>query len=693
MNNYIKLLKKLINNNEEIVVCFDFFDTIVSRTISPDEIKRIWAKNCSIYYFDGLVSWKELFSSRIKCESQLYNCKDNNYEFKYNDLLSLVYNEFSNRANACTSNISLESFLNYSNKCEIEIEIASQYINKDTLDVIDYCHHNDINMLIISDYYFGENTLLEFLSKYNIANWFSKCFVSCDYLLSKRKGDLYKLVKSMYSSKKLIMFGDNIFADINNSQKFGFYGIHINRKKEMKKYKQYDENSKMIVYSKLNKLYKSKSSFLSNYAFSLYLFIERLYKETQKNNIEDLCFFARDSELLQILFDEYKKNRKFNKPIKTHYLLVSRNSTYLPSCQRIDSESFDGIFSHYDYLKIKDFLISLSFDKTQIYQILSELNVSEDFVFKNDDYKFLNKIKNCESFRRYYELNRLASRKIFIDYLKQEIKKLDRLYIVDVGWRGTIQDNLYFSLNKKSNIQGYYFGLTQKRNIMSNNIKKGLIFSFQNHNDSFDTFYEFEYWFIENILTGSHGKVNNYKLHNGRIEAEMQEDSDSILFENYISDLRKEIVNKFRKIDEIFSNTCYFADDFAIFFAKVHFRITHLYPIHKKKDNYIIRYLHSEGFGLITSVKSIPKSGWIRYFLRMYGSSYIYRTIKEYKINIIELDFRDFLELLYLSCSYISTRLVETITNFMNSIKSFFQIKKIKRKMKIVLNTFFHNRL
>ena len=169
------------------------------------------------------------------------------------------------------------------------------------------------------------------------------------------------------------MIGDNEYADITNSKKSGFRSLFVKRDKTFKYYQLYEDVPKSITFSKLELIRNAKSSYLSNYAFTLYILIDRLYSEALTSGIENLYFFARDGEFIKYLFDIYQSKKTRNKQIKTHYLLLSRNSTYLPACKSIDEEDFDGIFSHYDYVRLEDFLVSLSFSKKQIIQLIIQL--------------------------------------------------------------------------------------------------------------------------------------------------------------------------------------------------------------------------------------------------------------------------------------------------------------------------------
>ena len=62
-------------------------------------------------------------------------------------------------------------------------------------------------------------------------------------------------------------------------------------------------------------------------------------------------------------------------------------------------------------------------------------------------------------------------------YLKQKgFFDVASVAIVDVGWRGSIQDNIARCVGGEVEIRGYYCGLNNKARISKGNQKEGLIF-------------------------------------------------------------------------------------------------------------------------------------------------------------------------------------------------------------------------
>ena len=640
MNKTILEIQKLIDNQNNFIVCFDYFDTIVSRSVSPEEIKRAWATKCC-YRFDLSTTWECLYQLRVSLEEELYHNPHNNYEFEYEFLMGLVYDKL-NKDKICKARTTQEEFISFSVCCEMQIEKNVQYLNNDILEVIKACYDQKVKMAIVSDFYFDKDSFLDFLSHHRINHFFDNVFISSYYHSSKRKGSLYEIVKRSYPNYSYIMIGDNYYADVVQSQKRGFNAIGINRTKEQRRYRLFDQNSYSILKKKLQRIFDSSSS-LSNYAFSLYLFTEKLYSIAVSDNIDCYYFLSRDGELLKILFDLYQEKNQFLPKINSSYLLVSRNATFLPGCKSLDEETFSGILNQYRKIKLVDFLYSLSFDEKQISAVLSSLSFNKNTMINVDDpsnvSSVLNRLFSDKMFQQYYERNRNYRKEAFNSYIKRTVCLSNDIHLVDVGWKGSIQDNIMNALDQKCKIIGYYYGLVSDTVSLSNNQKYGLMFNLEKGENIFS----YDYWFIENVLTGSHKKVNSYSLDKGQVIIDYSNDSDSILYDLYIKRVREEIIQKFIQINELFRDTHFTSKDYQHLFYLLHFKLSRLYPIFDMKQNYIIRKIHSEGFGSIQNNTDISSKGYASYFIKNYGIKYCVSSLLEYiKLCTNQLPSQDF---------------------------------------------------
>ena len=252
---------------------------------------------------------------------------------------------------------------------------------------------------------------------------------------------------------------------------------------------------------------------------SLYLFIERLYSTARRSGLRDLCFLAREGEPLRTMFDIYQDSLgcSDSERIRTHYLLVSRRSCYAPSLRSLENESFEGIFRYYSRMSVRDFLQSLGFRSEQIELLNAEITTNFDDAidnFRTSD--VFNRLRKSSLFRRYYEEHRHAQRA----HLQAYINGLGipfgehPLVLVDVGWKGSIQDYLRAAIPSEVQIRGYYFGLLNVGQPLDD--KTGLVLTNVPHLSPFYRTYSENRTLFELLLCADHGSALRYEGWPGR---------------------------------------------------------------------------------------------------------------------------------------------------------------------------------
>lgn len=257
-------------------------------------------------------------------------------------------------------------------------------------------------------------------------------------------------------------------------------------------------------------------------ALTFYTFIKKLHIELLTHDVPDVFFMSREGQPLLHMFDMYSVgNRSAGaRGPKSHYLEVSRRSTFLPSLGNLKGENFETLFRQYRAISLVEFWSSLSLDD-HIGQLCVELDISKDEASKRladlpTDPLFHALVTNPR-FQRIYEEERTVRRNAFIDYVRSlcggKIPK--RIAIVDVGWKGTIQDNVFNMLCKgedapATGVVGYYLGLVAEGAAGKNNEKHGLVFSCcGGRTRNFNVFNENRALF-EVMLAADHGSIVSY---------------------------------------------------------------------------------------------------------------------------------------------------------------------------------------
>ena len=541
----------------------DYFGTIIQRNCSPGEVKILWAKMLASE-LNYTVDEERLLFLRKKSEQAVISRAEAG-EFNYAELCDEIFRRIIDLDDSFKRKYNATEFYRIAHRVEMQAELTSQSYIKKTIDLIEQAYAKGIHISIISDFYLGQAELKTFLSREEVFKKVDYIFVSSDCKTSKHLGGLYE-----YACKQLglnatqcVMVGDNLRSDVHNAEAFGIKGFLLNQSE--------GESSREQVESAIEQIAKSNVSGTlgySNYCFLLYLYIERLYKSLVCEGIKDIYFFSREGEFLKKLFDLYICKRS-NEEIRTHYLYVSRKATYPATLQRLDEERF-GLLRKFSLLSIADFLENIGMaditDRLEIEQAELEKPITDFFNSPNFE-------KLCErkDFQELYEASRIKYNSLFERYCEQEGMQTDHMVaIADVGWKGTMQDNICKALGGMNCI-GLYIGLKNEAYLSEQSRKRGLIFS-ENPQDSRDLeLWKYDYVFLERILWASHGAADHYEEKEKNIVSPVFKEYTSEL-ENYqlMKPVQDEILKKFEKLDGIIRQSYYCAENLYEEFLDIH---------------------------------------------------------------------------------------------------------------------------
>lgn len=329
------------------------------------------------------------------------------------------------------------------------------------------------------------------------------------------------------------------------------------------------------IHEPLLEIYRDKED-LSNYAFSLYYFIEELSKELIKDEITDVFFLSREGKFLKLLYDNFSFSHSAN--VATHYMYISRKAVINATLEDLEHESFQD-FKVYKRISITTFLESMNFSKDEIELVLCDNSNTGDEYEDFFHSQIFNELKHNKSFIKLYDEKRCESRNNIEKYLKiigfTDAKKVA---VVDVGWNGTIQNGL-FRIKAHDRIHGYYIGCTEYEK-SSMNEKRGLLFS---STSIFDPFY-YNRYNMELICVANHGATDHY---DEKGQPVLIADDDITLYDNYFHSIQDSILAKFKKIDEAISECNCSAEQLEYQIKYFHARM--LLTLKKKNKN-VIKY-------------------------------------------------------------------------------------------------------
>ena len=478
------------------IVAFDFFDTIVHRDCNPEIILFKWAKEVSCYLRFSISS-SVIYQIRKKIETEK---KSNGLEeVAYQDLLAELYNRLKNLSKS-EYFPDIEDFVEFSKELEVLLEIEHIYIDNEILDIIKF-HEKFLSITGLEPHQvtmIGDNYISDFVNPSNIGlNAYFREYTPVEDSLIDDKG-LEKLYK------------DVLFSDAENAPFNGFLAD--------------------ILY-----------------------FVSKLHVQLTKDRVTKVLFCSREGQLLKKLFDLYQSTFLHKNKIQTYYFYVSRRSTLIPSLTNPDVEDFDIIFRQYKKISLENFLLNLNFSDEEIKQIAGDLRVEiKETLEKNS--KLLELLKSNPVFLKRYMFEKSKSSN-FRDYVNS-LTSDDTIYLVDIGWKGTIQDNIQRALSDKI-IIGYYFGLKyQDNDNISKKNKFGIMFNdFPEKTEFFDIISR-NYEFYEDIFVADHGPTIAYKSTNGKVIPILDNDRKHVKVYEMVHSYQENMITGFKTLLEGYSNSC-----------------------------------------------------------------------------------------------------------------------------------------
>lgn len=546
----------------------DFFDTIVHRTVHPNQVIRLWSK-LMIRELGLTLKVDELYF--IRKDSSQYLAKKNNcfyWEFDYNELIVEIYHRLT--ATNKLTNVSIEDFTSYFELAETRAEINVQYLNLNTVALLKTLKEKNYKIYCVSDFYTSSKILKKLLNHHEIDAVFDAVFVSADYEKSKYSGDLYPCVLKELGLKasSVVMIGNKLKSDVKNAKTHGLNAIHIPNKKEIKTKRKYLLGSDRKDYRKvLKKLYKCCNSpkvpANSDYILFYSVYIERLYHSLKKEGIKNIFFLAREGLYLKRMFDHYQQHFALNLKdnIKTHYFKTSRQASLLIALTNIDEEKYTFLRRKYPDLSPSNFLDNFNLSKDLISMIFNELNIHEikDEVIPNFlESELYQKLKKNETFRAVYNKNRFDQQSAFKTYLNSfgvDFNK-EGMHLSDIGWGGSMQECLFDYFDGKVQVHGHYLGLTEIYTIQKDTARWGLNFSVFPYTTFYDNILRGNTELNEQLLSAGHGSTVSYN-HLDTFTNEFHHEVEKKAFDEHIFEIQEFMFDRYKKLLIELDSVCY----------------------------------------------------------------------------------------------------------------------------------------
>ena len=502
------------NMNEKLqyIYAYDFFDTVVHRRCHPETVLYNWAKQCA-EYLRYIVTPSQLYDVRKKTESEGKALKGVE-EVPYDTLIRRTYRAALQGHDSIPSE---DAFVHYSLSAEISAELREIYTDEAVLSQIRKLHEQGAEIILISDFYADGRYFDAIMQKLGIRQYFSKLYISADLNRRKSSGSLYRYVLEDLGipAGRLIMTGDNAHSDVQIPESLGIHA-HLIRNTES-----VPPVTEKVLKREIFRIFSASPAEnpLAGYTGEILFFISALYRKLLQSGADHVLFCSREGQFIQELFCQYQTQYHPEHLISSSYFYISRRAVLLPSLNAADKETFAILFRQYKELTAADFLHNLGFGRDISGQILKSASLSETSVITaaaGDE--AMQALKNSALFIREYEARRRQQHQFLLNYMSSlgiQMDKSSRVAIVDIGWKGTMQDCLRNALPEAVHLTGYYLGFVHTQEVSSKD-KYGLVFTdYPQKCRGFDIL-AYKHTFFEKIFAADHGPVIGYRMDGSR---------------------------------------------------------------------------------------------------------------------------------------------------------------------------------
>ncbi|MCX4321659.1 MAG: hypothetical protein OSJ59_01705 [Lachnospiraceae bacterium] len=543
------------------VISLDLWDTVIRRKCHPDEIKEKTTDYLLTNYYEYIVekfrAVSVLTQKRVDCEREIGEESrekglDDEYEIHkvFERWLSAIMPQYPDRM----------ELVNKLYEYELYTEIKNAYLDPTIVAMVEETPHDQL--IYISDFYAGTDFLNEILIQIDCPLQFDKQYVSCDCGYNKRKGHLFEYVANdmQISYEQQLHIGDNQYSDVEIPQSKGIRAIHYLPEKEheirVQKEKKYAEAKK---YERMPYRFGKLIS-KGEISVFFYGFIQWILESCLQDDIEELYFFTREGEFYKQVYDEIIRSRyKDKKMPKAVVLEVSRLSTFCASLRDISLTEMMRIWNQYSIQSLAAMFKSLGISRELITPFTEKYHIplEEIITYPWQDTRVIALFRDADFFKAVWE-QRNIKRELLLEYLGRkgiDLNEKRRIGIVDIGWRGTIQDNISYLL-PNCEVKGYYIGLIPFLNEQPvNTIKRGYV----NGYEKFDLLLQYVMPF-EMICNSPNGSTTGYERAGKEIYAiRKKEEEEDRIYYRYTESIQKNILKDIRQICNSVNERSYIA--------------------------------------------------------------------------------------------------------------------------------------
>jgi FMN phosphatase YigB (HAD superfamily) len=479
----------------------DIWDTLLRRRCHPDEVKlftarRLWVARRAELRPRYPGPW-QLLEQRVRCEAAIAAQKhaaglDNEYTIEevFDRWLAQVLHP---RTPPARRGAIAEALV------AAEVEQERRVVYPDARIVRLLAHHGADRVVGLSDFYLGERHLRRIVSGACPDLPLARIFVSSDCYVNKIKGRLFAHAQRemLADPEHHTHIGDHPWSDVESPRRFGIRAIHyLNPEEEPKRAlhrARFEQRRRgdFVATSRLladtlaarsapppeldprqRELYHAGFTAAPIYA----ALVLGAMQEAHVQGAPAVHYFTREGEFFQRVHQAMAPAQPFGlAPPRARLVGVSRLCTFLPSLREVSTREMMRVWKLYSTQSMGQLLRTLDVSSMPFEPLLRKHGLALEPAIQHPwkDPR-VQRLFADPLFIRLVEQQRDRRREVLLEYLRAQDFGRGPAVVVDIGWRGTIQDNIAH-LFPGRRIVGWYLGLVRLLNDQPANAAKHAI--------------------------------------------------------------------------------------------------------------------------------------------------------------------------------------------------------------------------
>lgn len=451
------------------LVTVDIWDTVLRRTCHPEALKHYSA---GLLVAQGLPGHtvKSVHESRLAIEANLARTTPSG-EFKLETVLLAWVKRYGPHLSPEEQEQLAKDLL--AAECAKELEVT--YADAEAAALLRSLPRKP---WFLSDYYCGAAHIEALLSKVGLNDVFAGGLVSCEENASKRQGALFSVAREKLSPKgRWVHFGDHPHSDVACAHQQGVEGLLWTTAETAllpQKVRQYEARQ---VTGALDWGVGPMTNTDTPWVFGQKLapllsgYCRYVSKTAERHEASAILFLAREGIFLSKAFA-----RQETSPFCV--LDVSRRATFAASLVRDPKAGLQQMWGQYAHQSPAAFSMTLNATR----EVFEPLFTSAGFAWDTPiegiaTHPKMQALLDSAAFSAALNAHLEREHMAFAGYLAEqlgEVPQPGKTYVVaDVGWKGTIQDNLA-RMFPESRWVGVYCGLVPVKQQL-NNVKRGYV--------------------------------------------------------------------------------------------------------------------------------------------------------------------------------------------------------------------------